>query len=180
MWVTTMPIVIGVLETVLQGLGEGTGGTKISGRIETIQIVALLRLARILRRVQETRVDLLSPRPQWKTPVKDYQLRIVWKTRKKWNDKKKKIRTPREKETYKYLGLLEADTIKQAEMNEKKKKEYLSEQESSRNQTTLQKSHQSDKYEGCSSRKILGTILKMDVRRSSTNRNENKKTHDDP
>ena len=32
------------------------------------------------------------------------------------------IRTPREKETYKYLGILEADTIKQAEMKEKIKK----------------------------------------------------------
>ena len=30
-----------------------------------------------------------------------------------------------EKETYKYLGILEADTIKQAEMKEKMKKDYL-------------------------------------------------------
>ena len=30
-----------------------------------------------------------------------------------------KIRTLREKETYKYLGILEADTIKQVEMKEK-------------------------------------------------------------
>ena len=30
-----------------------------------------------------------------------------------------KIRTIEEKETYKYLGILEADTIKQAEMKEK-------------------------------------------------------------
>ena len=30
-----------------------------------------------------------------------------------------KIRTLREKETYKYLGILEADTIKQEEMKEK-------------------------------------------------------------
>ena len=29
-----------------------------------------------------------------------------------------KIRTLREKETYKYFGLLEADTVKQAEMKE--------------------------------------------------------------
>ena len=36
-----------------------------------------------------------------------------------------KIRTLREKETYKYLGILEADTIKQVEMKEKIKKEYL-------------------------------------------------------
>ena len=37
-----------------------------------------------------------------------------------------KIRTLREKETYKYSGILEVDTIKHAEMKEKiKKKEYL-------------------------------------------------------
>ena len=33
-----------------------------------------------------------------------------------------KIRIPREKETYKYLGILEADTIKQVEMKKKEKK----------------------------------------------------------
>ena len=37
-----------------------------------------------------------------------------------------KIRTLGEKETCKYLGILEADTIKQVEMKEKIKKEYLS------------------------------------------------------
>ena len=36
-----------------------------------------------------------------------------------------KIRTLGEKETYKYLGILEADTIKQVEMKENTKKEYL-------------------------------------------------------
>ena len=35
------------------------------------------------------------------------------------------IRTLGEKETYKYLGILEADTIKQVERKEKFKKEYL-------------------------------------------------------
>ena len=36
------------------------------------------------------------------------------------------IRTLGEKETYKYLGILEADTIKQVEMKEKKKKKRVS------------------------------------------------------
>ena len=36
-----------------------------------------------------------------------------------------KIRTLGEKETHKYLGILEADTIKQVEMKGKIKKEYL-------------------------------------------------------
>ena len=38
---------------------------------------------------------------------------------------REKIRTLREKETYKYKGILEADTIKKVEMKEKIKKEYL-------------------------------------------------------
>ena len=36
-----------------------------------------------------------------------------------------KIRTLGEKETYKYLGILEADTIKQVQMKDKVQKEYL-------------------------------------------------------
>ena len=36
-----------------------------------------------------------------------------------------KIKTLAENETYKYLGILEADTIKQVEMKNKIKKEYL-------------------------------------------------------
>ena len=35
------------------------------------------------------------------------------------------IRTLGEKETYKYMGILEADTIKQQEMKENIKKEYF-------------------------------------------------------
>ena len=38
---------------------------------------------------------------------------------------KDKIKTLAENETHKYLGILEADTIKQAEMKEKIQKEYL-------------------------------------------------------
>ena len=40
-------------------------------------------------------------------------------------NQEKKPRTPGEKETYKYLGILEADTIKQAEIIEKIQKVYL-------------------------------------------------------
>ena len=36
-----------------------------------------------------------------------------------------KIRTLAENKTYKYMGILEADTIKQVEMKEKNLKEYL-------------------------------------------------------
>ena len=54
-----------------------------------------------------------------------------------------KIRTLREKETYKYLGILEADTIKHAEMKKKIKKRVSRENEKTTlNKRTLQKSHQ--------------------------------------
>ena len=43
------------------------------------------------------------------------------------------------------------------------------------NKTTLQKFHRRDKRLGCSPRKILGDIIKVDERRTSTNGPENKK-----
>ena len=56
--------------------------------------------------------------------------------------KSRKIRTLGEKETYKYLGILEADTIKHAKMKEKILKRIPQENEETiRNQTTEQKSH---------------------------------------
>ena len=60
MKVTVIPIVIGALGTVPKGLVSGLDKLKIGGRIETIQSAALLRSTGILRRVVETRGDLLS------------------------------------------------------------------------------------------------------------------------
>ena len=66
MKVTIVPIVIGALGTVTKGLLKGLEDLEVGGRVETIQMTALLRTARILRRVQETWVDLLSLKLQWK------------------------------------------------------------------------------------------------------------------
>ena len=60
MIVTIVPIVIGALGTVTKGLLKGLEDLEVSGRVETIQTTALLRTARLLRRVLETRGDLLS------------------------------------------------------------------------------------------------------------------------
>ena len=60
MGVTVITIVIGALRMVPKGLERGLKGLKIGGKIETIQTTALLRSARILRRVLETGEDLLS------------------------------------------------------------------------------------------------------------------------
>ena len=67
MQVTIIPIVIGAFRTVTKGLLKGREDLEVGGRVETIQTTALLRTARILRRVLETWRDLLSLRLQWKT-----------------------------------------------------------------------------------------------------------------
>ena len=67
MKVTIVPIVIGALGTVTKGLLKGLEDLEVGGLVETIQTTALLRTARILRRILETWGDLLSLRLQWKT-----------------------------------------------------------------------------------------------------------------
>ena len=52
--VTIVPIVTGALGTITKGLLKGLEDLGVGGRAETIQTTALLRTARILRRVLET------------------------------------------------------------------------------------------------------------------------------
>ena len=54
MLVTIIPIVIGAFGTVTKGLLKGLEDLEVGGRLETIQTTALLRTARIPRRVLET------------------------------------------------------------------------------------------------------------------------------
>ena len=67
MKVTFIPIVIGALGTVTKELIKGLENLEIKGRVETIQTTALLRSARILRKVLETWGNFLSLKLQWKT-----------------------------------------------------------------------------------------------------------------
>ena len=67
MKVTIIPIVIGSFGTETKGLLKGLEDLEVGGRVETIQTTALLRTARLLRRVLEIWVDLLSLKLQWKT-----------------------------------------------------------------------------------------------------------------
>ena len=70
-----------------------------------------------------------------------------------------------EKETYKYLGILEANTIKQAM---KKKLSVTGERKNTRTQTIEQKPHQMDKHLGCPPRKWTREELqRMDQRTSN-------------
>ena len=62
-----VPIMIGALGTITKGLLKGLEDLDVGGRVETIQMTALLRTAWILRLVPETWEDLLSLRLQWKT-----------------------------------------------------------------------------------------------------------------
>ena len=54
MKVTIVPIVIGALGTITKGLLKGLEDLEVGRWVETIQTTALLRTARILRRVLET------------------------------------------------------------------------------------------------------------------------------
>ena len=67
MKVSIVPIVIGAFGTVTEGLLKGLEDLEVGGRWETIQTTALLKTARILRRVLESWGDLLLLKLQWKT-----------------------------------------------------------------------------------------------------------------
>ena len=58
--------IIGVLEKVPKGLEKGPKELQIEGQAESIQTRALLRSARILKRVLDIWRNLLSLRLQWK------------------------------------------------------------------------------------------------------------------
>ena len=65
--VTVIPVVIDALGTIHKDLIRGLEELEIWRRAETIQTTALLRSARVLRRVLEIWGDLLSLKLQWKT-----------------------------------------------------------------------------------------------------------------
>ena len=67
MKVTIVLIVIGAIGTITKGLLKGQEDLEVGGRVETVQITALLRTDRILSRVLETWGDLLTLKLQWKT-----------------------------------------------------------------------------------------------------------------
>ena len=80
-----------------------------------------------------------------------------------------KMKMLEENETYKYLWILEADTMKQVEMNEKKKEYHTKIRkllETKLNCRNLIKEP----------RKIFGTILEVDQGKTSTKGSENKNT----
>ena len=76
MKVTIVPLVIGAFGTITKGLLEGLEDLEIDGRVETIQMTALLNPEMSpgdLRRLAVTQ-----------TPVKNHQLTLMWKTLKEY------------------------------------------------------------------------------------------------
>ena len=67
MKVTIVPMVISAFGTITKGLLKGLEDLEVGGWVETIQMTALLRTARILRQVLQTWGDLLSLKLQGKT-----------------------------------------------------------------------------------------------------------------
>ena len=64
---TIIPIVIGTFGTVIKGLLKGLENLEAGRQVETIHTTALLRTARILKRVLKIWGDLLFLKLQWKT-----------------------------------------------------------------------------------------------------------------
>ena len=77
---------------------------------------------------------------------------------------KDRIRTLEEKETYKYLGILEADH--QTSANERPDPKRISQEnaKTTRDKTLKQKPHQRNKYLGCAPSQIFGTLSQVDQR----------------
>ena len=72
MKVTIGLIVIGALGTIIKGLLKGLKDLEVGGQVETIQTIALLRMARILRRILETCCHSnSSEKPSANTDVKN-------------------------------------------------------------------------------------------------------------
>ena len=78
--------------------------------------------------------------------------------------KSRKIRTLGEKETSKYLEILEADAVKQVKTKGKKIKS-LWKRENDLKPNYIVEISSKDKHLGCPPRKILRTILKVDERK---------------
>ena len=75
MKVTIIPIVIGAFGSVTKGLLKGLEALEVGGGVETIQTTALLRMARILKRMLSPGV--LNRLAVAQTPVKDDQLTLM-------------------------------------------------------------------------------------------------------
>ena len=78
MKVTIILIVIGAFGTVTKGLLKGLEDLEVGGRVKTIKTTALLRTARIVRRVLKTWGDLLLLKLQWKTISLHWWEKLLW------------------------------------------------------------------------------------------------------
>ena len=112
---------------------------EVGGRVDTIKTIGqnTEKSPGDLRRVAVTQ-----------TPVKDHQLKLMWKARKGVNNNNNNNNNKKKKK------------------KKKKKKNVAQKKKASRKQALLQKTQQSNKHLGCSSCKILGTIIEIDKERT--------------
>ena len=85
-----------------------------------------------------------------------------------------KITTHEEKKNYKYLGLLEADPIRQAERKNKRKAYFRRKRKLPKTKLYRRNPYQMDKHLACPLCRILGTILKINKGVTHTNVPEDK------
>ena len=76
--IKVIPIVISGLATISNNLAKGMEELEIGGQAESVQTMVLLRSARIRRNPGDLRRLVVT-----QTPVKDHQLKLMWKTLKK-------------------------------------------------------------------------------------------------
>ena len=95
MKVTIVPIVIRALGTITKGLLKGLEDLEFGRRVETIQMTALMRTARIPRRVLETWGDLLLLKLQRKIPsaITDVKNSKGVNNNKEMNQRRRKLMT---------------------------------------------------------------------------------------
>ena len=135
--VTVIPIVISTLCIVTKGLVQGLENLEIRGGVKTIKTTAFLYRAeywQVSRRLEGTcyrsdssespsaNVDVRNSKGEIIIIITIMELHLTDGMELQNQDK---IRTRAENETYNYLGILEADTIKQVQMKNKIQKEYL-------------------------------------------------------
>ena len=80
--VTIIPIIIGALGTATKGLVQEHEDLEITGREENVQNYGIVEIGQNTEKSPGDFRKLAVPQ----TPVKDHQLKLMWKTLREWNN----------------------------------------------------------------------------------------------
>ena len=116
MKVTVIPIVIGALATVTKGLIKGPEELEIRGRVETIKATVLLRSARILTGVLETRGEENEKRDKYLNIAREQKKPVehesnLERSQRSWKRKLKELEIGGRIETIQTTELLRSSRI---------------------------------------------------------------------